>query len=340
MGPVHLVRGTTGAAVADLQGRLWALGFPCGGNEGQHAPGPGGGDAGVGAHFDARTEEAVRAFQRERGLRTDGVCGPQTWATLVEAGYRLGDRPLYLRRPKLRGDDVAELQRRLGALGFDAGRIDGIFGNDTVRALADFQRNVALPVDGICGRGTLDELERLRAHTSPDALLPGIREREHLRGAPRTLTGRRVAVGHHGELGAVVEAARRSLMAAGAYAITLFHPDGSSLAGQANAAGAEVYLGLGLHPAQPTCQVSFYRGYRQESAGGRRLAELLGSHLTRLPWAGGATVAGMSVPELRETRMIAVVCDLNAPGLAVQRAPEIATCLRLALASWVGDPWG
>ena len=35
---------------------------------------------------------------------------------------------LYLRRPMLRGDDVAELQRQLNALGFDAGREDGILG--------------------------------------------------------------------------------------------------------------------------------------------------------------------------------------------------------------------
>ena len=36
----------------------------------------------------------------------------------------------------LRGDDVAELQRRLNALGFDAGREDGILGAETEPALA------------------------------------------------------------------------------------------------------------------------------------------------------------------------------------------------------------
>ena len=51
----------------------------------------------------------------------------------------------------LRGDDVAELQQRLCTLGFDTGRVDGIFGDATVRALGEFQRNAGLPVDGIVG---------------------------------------------------------------------------------------------------------------------------------------------------------------------------------------------
>ena len=42
----------------------------------------------------------------------------------------------------LRGDDVAELQQDLGALGFDAGRVDGIFGPRTKDALEQFQRNI------------------------------------------------------------------------------------------------------------------------------------------------------------------------------------------------------
>ena len=72
-------------------------------------------------------------------------------AALVEAGYRLGDRSLYLHSPMMRGDDVADLQLRLGGLGFDAGRIDGVFGPDSARALLDFQRNTGLATDGIAG---------------------------------------------------------------------------------------------------------------------------------------------------------------------------------------------
>ncbi|MGH9102421.1 MAG: peptidoglycan-binding domain-containing protein [Acidimicrobiales bacterium] len=328
--------------MADLQHRLQALDLPTGpmgapaGQRPHGAPGTGSDSIGC---FGHPTEEAVRAFQRWRGLRVDGACGPQTWAALVEAGYRLGDRLLYRRRPVLRGDDVAELQRRLGALGFDAGRLDGMFGDGTLRALCDFQRNVGIPVDGIFGRTTLEELDRLRAHTNERALIPAIREREELRRAPRTLSGRRVAVGHHGGLGAAAEAVRRALARVGADAVALFHPDGSALAGQANAACAGVYLGLGLDPGSGASQIAFYSGYREESAGGRRLAELLRAHLTDLAGGEPVAVAGMSVPELRETRMTAVVCDLNSPDLVVARAPELARALQSGLVSWAGASW-
>src|SRR5205807_4048981 len=120
-----LRRGATGEAVRDLRHRLAQAGHDTGPDE----PGT----------FGEGTEVAVRAFQERRGLRVDGTCGPQTWASLVEAGFRPGDRLLYYTSPMLRGDDVAELQRRLGALGFDAGRVDGIFGEDTQRAVLEFQ---------------------------------------------------------------------------------------------------------------------------------------------------------------------------------------------------------
>ena len=79
------------------------------------------------------------------------MVGPDTWGELVEAGYRLGDRVLYLRSLSFQGDDVRELQKRLNALGFDAGREDGIFGSRTAAAVAEFQHNVGSASDGIVG---------------------------------------------------------------------------------------------------------------------------------------------------------------------------------------------
>ena len=55
----------------------------------------------------------------------------------------------------LRGDDVAELQQRLCALGFDTGRVDGIFGDATVRGPGRVPAQRGLPVDGIVGGATL-----------------------------------------------------------------------------------------------------------------------------------------------------------------------------------------
>lgn len=283
---------------------------------------------------------AIAEFQRRRGLRIDGICGIDTWTALVEAGYFAGDRLLYLRVPMLQGDDVAELQRQLGTLGFDAGRIDAIFGPATVKALIEFQRNVAIPPDGICGLATLRELERLGLSHSAGALVSSVRERELRRRGPRTLVGRRVAIGHQGGLGAAVEEVRRSLAGAGAEAVVLLHPDGSGLAEGANAAGADAYIGIHLDPQLAKCRIAYYRGYRYESAGGRHLAELAAQRIRRLlPDAGEISAVGMSLPELRYSRMPAVVCELAPVELVVERATELAEGLALAMIGWASATW-
>lgn len=280
----------------------------------------------------------MRSFQTQRGLRIDGLCGAQTWSALVEAGYRLGQRLLYRRTPMLRGDDVATLQRRLGGLGFDAGRIDGILGDGTAAALVDFQRNAGLTVDGICGPATVAALERLSTPGRDEEPVAGLREREHLRGAPRDLAERRVAVGHEGGLPALVTAAARALAQEGARPLVLADPDGSRQAAEANLAGVEVYLGLRLDPHREGCSTCYYSGYRYESAGGRRLAELLQSALTQVLHSPDLGSRGMSIPILRETRMPAVVCELGPGTTVVEHSHEIAIALVRALARWTAAP--
>ena len=153
--PAVLRRGALGEAVRDLQLRLTRSGHE-----------PAGDESGA---FGPRTEEAVRAFQSSRGVRVDGIVGRQTWSELVESGYVLGDRLLYLRRPMLRGDDVADLQLRLNALGFDAGREDGILGERTHAGLVDFQRAAGLPTDGICGPTSIAALDRVGSFAAGSA---------------------------------------------------------------------------------------------------------------------------------------------------------------------------
>ncbi len=150
--------------------------------------------------------------------------------------------------PMFRGDDVADLQQRLSALGFDTGRVDGIFGRLTSSALADFQRNVSLPVDGILGASTLRELKRVMPRHPDPQLVSDVRDRERLRQAPRTLLGRRLAVGEEGGLDVLVTAVRRHLAATGAEVIPLLHPDGSLQAAAANAADVEAHLGPSSRP--------------------------------------------------------------------------------------------
>jgi N-acetylmuramoyl-L-alanine amidase len=288
----------------------------------------------------------VRTFQDRRGLRVDGVCGEHTWSALVEAGWRLGDRPLYLMSPMQRGDDVAELQRRLGCLGFDAGRVDGIFGPNTDRALQDFQRNGGLVADAICGPATLAALARLGSSSDrpgPSSSVASIRERERHRHRPQTLTGRTIAVGESGGLDALATAVAGTLTVAGARAVLLQHPDPSEQAAQANALDVDAFVGLvlartavGESIAAPTgCIAAYYCSPTGgESPEGRRLAELV--------QAGVATVLdaptelrGMAVPVLRETRMPAVLVELGAPAVVVQRSAELAAAVTDALRHWV-----
>ncbi len=289
--------------------------------------------------FGPATRMAVEAFQHRRGLRVDGVCGRQTWDTLQEAGYALRDRLLYRRTPMLRGDDVAEIQRRLGALGFDTGRVDGIFGDQTSAALKEFQRNAGLPVDGIVGAETLRHLLRVETRHARPELVSTVRARERLRQNPPTLAGRHLAVGETGGLTTIVAALRRRMAAAGARVTELHHPEASAHAQQANAVGADVYLGLRLDPATPGCRTAYYAGYRDESPGGRRLAELIQRTVPAAVEVPDLAAAGMSVPVLRETRMTAVVVEVGPAAAVVERGPAMADALTDALTAWAASAW-
>jgi N-acetylmuramoyl-L-alanine amidase len=321
-----LCEGAEGEAVIDVQHRLVTLGF------GPVTDPPG--------RFGRATHAAVQAFQRQRGLRVDGVCGSHTWQTLVEAGMRLGDRPLYRRSPMTRGDDVAELQQRLCALGFDTGRVDGIFGDATAVAVREFQENAAIPVDGIVGGETLRELRRVEARRSGAThLVSTVRARERLRQSPPTLTGKHIAVGEPGGLAAPVAALRRRLTVQGAHVTTLHHPDASAQAQQANSAGVDVYLGLRLEPDRPGCLSAFYSGYRDESVGGRLLAEAVQRAVPLVLGIPDLGATGMSLPVLRETRMPAVTVEIGPTSLVVERGPSLAEALVTALSDWASGPW-
>ena len=60
------------------------------------------------------------------------------------------------------GNDVTLLQQALNAAGFKLkGKVDGIFGADTLQALKRFQSVHANPTDGIAGKDTYSALDKL-----------------------------------------------------------------------------------------------------------------------------------------------------------------------------------
>jgi N-acetylmuramoyl-L-alanine amidase len=178
--PALFRRGDRGPAVAEIRSRLATLDLvdPDPGND----------------LFDEDLDRAVRAFQQQRGLSVDGIVGVNTYRTLEEARWRLGDRLLtFVAGNILAGDDVHALQQRLLDLGFKVGKIDGRFGHQTEQAVRDFQRNVGVPADGTCGPATLKALSRLAPMVRggrPNAM----RSEERIRRAGPQLTGKVVVI--------------------------------------------------------------------------------------------------------------------------------------------------
>jgi N-acetylmuramoyl-L-alanine amidase len=312
--PTPLSAGAHGPAVVDLQERLRVAGYP----------------VAVTGRYDDATANAVLAFQSARGLQRDGVCGPETWGALIESGYRLGDRLLYLRRPMLRGDDVADLQRRSNALGFDAGREDGILGPETERAVRQFQRNAGIATDGICGPATVEALHRLGSLSAGS--VASVREREALRRDARSLEDRAIFLISEPGLDAIAGETARGLRERGA---VVAHDDSGqdhhTLAGEANRFQADLCVGIGAGHG-PGTRCAYFSTPRFRSEGGFWIATALHGTLSKVVTDMEPPV-GRAYPLLRETRMAAVACELysrddgtGAAGLAA-RAPDVAEAL-------------
>lgn len=317
----QLIRhGASGSAVRDIQRRLAALLDP---------------DLAVDAVFGEVTREAVRRFQRDRGLAADGIVGPETWRSLVEAGYSLGDRLLWHARVRMRGDDVRDLQHRLNQLGFDAGSEDSIFGPLVQAAVEDFQRNVGLDVDGVAGPETVEVLRRMhRSHQSSGAGIRA-REREALRRlSGRGLVGARVLVdpshgsgdpGHVGPSGIseaevswqIATRLAAHLGARGAQALLARGPGNNPTPSQrarlANDQGVDAVVSIGVNALDtPLASGSsaYYFGARHfVSEAGYRLATLASDRMAAAGWTPDCRAHPMTWSILRETRMPAVVVE-------------------------------
>ncbi|MBN2025500.1 MAG: peptidoglycan-binding protein [Actinobacteria bacterium] len=305
-----LVPGDRGLAVGDVQKRLHDLGYSSTAFEAEMRE----------AYYGESTSQAVRDFQEARGLRIEGSVDETTWQELVEASIRLGDRFLYLRIPPFRGDDVREVQRYLNRLGFNAGREDGIFGQDTDGALRAFQHNMGLPVDGIAGSSTISCLQRLK-HALKETSVAEVHETlQDL--AARGLEGKSVVL-DAAEKDAGAEDALRlassELLASGLMA----HMTGgasaplpeSQRARVANDRKADLVLGLRMTP-ESGMHIYYFGSKGYSSPRGRRFAEILQGELAPVMDAEVPAPETKSYPLLRETRMPCVVLESGSEAAA------------------------
>lgn len=153
--------GSKGSDVKKAQQLLIAKGYSCG-------------TAGADGDFGAGTYNAVKKFQADNGLETDGIVGAKTWAALLKTEQPKPEQTEPDKEPEKpvettgsacivdlpivrQGDNgfpVIAVQTLLGKHNFNVNYIDGDFGPDTLAKVKAFQKAKGLTADGIVGRDT------------------------------------------------------------------------------------------------------------------------------------------------------------------------------------------
>lgn len=131
----------------------------------------------VDGDYGEGTQEAVRAFQRRRGLEADGIVGAQTYEALMGAAMPKNMSRRYLDmppRPPVReevpavtaNNEIEVIQQALKDKGYNVD-VDGVFGVATEQAVRAYQRSKGLEVDGVVGQETFHSLTGQPLPTGP-----------------------------------------------------------------------------------------------------------------------------------------------------------------------------
>lgn len=103
--------------------------------------------------FGSGTAKAVQQFQTNNNLTLDGIVGRNTWQALLN----INPASQVLRRGS-KSSSVLFLQRLLLSYLYPINNLDGIFGDETERAVKAFQSENGLVADGIVGANTWRKL--------------------------------------------------------------------------------------------------------------------------------------------------------------------------------------
>lgn len=280
-------------SIIDVQSRLMRLGYDIPTNEnGELGP---------------ETVRALKSYQEIHGIKASGKIDEETWVELTTSAYKLGDRLLYERSPMFRGDDVTELQHRLNSLGFDAGREDGFFRAETAQALREFQRNMAISSDGICGPNTVLALDRVStfAQSSPTNL------REQIQWQARNETSKyKVGLSVDPTFTVIGDRLTKELFELG-MTVPLYYEGGdeSQVANEAN--GANLDFLFSLTPSfSATGRCVFFSNSRYRSLIGASFASSVQHELSKILKSDPDETVGRAYPILRESKMPCVVIEL------------------------------
>lgn len=106
-------------------------------------------------YFGEMTQQAVKHFQRQNELPTDGIVGNVTWDAIMSP-----DAKYYAVSKGTQGDDIERIQHRLYELGYlaTADLVTGNFGDSTEAAVLKLQEVNGLEQDGKVGQRTINLL--------------------------------------------------------------------------------------------------------------------------------------------------------------------------------------
>ncbi len=138
--------GAKGAHVANVQKHLVAAGFSPKRTTGV---------------FDERTAGALKAFQAKSGLKATGTVDAKTWKALQKSFILTKSSASPAQKLYERSGAVKASEALLKKLGFNPGKVDGLFDKSTLKAVRAFERTQGMKVDGAIGTNQLAKMKQL-----------------------------------------------------------------------------------------------------------------------------------------------------------------------------------